>query len=129
MQYLLKKSIILLISLFILFITALIYTFLLYNQKIDSSAASIYRTSFIIGTIIFFIYGILTGIIEKKHGFLSSFISSLIIITIIILVKVIAKNPLNIANFIKYGVYLLSSSIGGILGVNLFHKEKKIKHK
>ena len=104
MQYLLKKSIVFLITLFILFITSLIYTFLIYKEKIDISTAGIYRTSFIIGAIIFFIYGLLTGITEKKKGFLSSFISTFIIIAIIIIVKLLSKQSFQPTNLIKYGV-------------------------
>ena len=125
MQYLLKKSIVFLITLFILFITSLIYTFLIYKEKIDISTAGIYRTSFIIGAIIFFIYGLLTGITEKKKGFLSIFISTFIIIAIIIIVKLLSKQSFQPTNLIKYGVYLLTSVVGGILGVNLTSKSKK----
>lgn len=127
MQYLLKKAIILLISLFILLITTLIYTLLIYNQKIDSSTAGIYRSTFIIGAVIFFVYGLITGIIEKKKGFLSSFLSSLIIVSIIVLVKILSKEAFLPTNLIKYGVYVLTASIGGIIGVNLGFKKKKKK--
>ncbi len=123
MRYLLKKAIIFLITFFIFLITILIYTLLLYNQKIDATTASIYRTTFIIGTVIFFIYGLLTGLIERKKGFISSFISTIILILLIILVKVIAQKSFAITNLIKYGVYLLASSIGGILGVNFTSKK------
>lgn len=120
-----KKINCFLITLFILFITSLIYTFLIYKEKIDISTAGIYRTSFIIGAIIFFIYGLLTGITEKKKGFLSSFISTFIIIAIIIIVKLLSKQSFQPTNLIKYGVYLLTSVVGGILGVNLTSKSKK----
>ncbi|MFR7880698.1 MAG: TIGR04086 family membrane protein [Christensenellales bacterium] len=98
----------------------------MYKEKIDISTAGIYRTSFIIGAIIFFIYGLLTGITEKKKGFLSSFISTFIIIAIIIIVKLLSKQSFQPTNLIKYGVYLLTSVVGGILGVNLTSKVRKM---
>ncbi len=125
MQYFLKKAIVFLSSLFILLMTSLIYTFLIYKEKIDVSTAAIYRTTFIMGAIIFFIFGLITGIIEKKRGFLSSFISSIAIVVIIILIKLISKEQFQATYFIKYGVYVLTSVLGGILGVNLFAKNKK----
>lgn len=128
MKLLKKKAVSFLITLIILFISVLIYTLLLYNGKINTSNESIYRSTLIIGAAIFFIYGLLTGVLEKRNGFISSILSTTILLLIIIIVKFISKSTNFPMDFIKYLIYILASGLGGIVGVNIGQK-KKLKRK
>lgn len=125
MKLLKQKAISFLISLLILTIIVAIYTSLLYNGKISSDTKAIYRSTFIIGAVYFFIIGFLSGIIEKKKGFISSLISGLVLILIIILVRLLSKRVILINDWIKYIIYLGTCILGGIIGVNLTFKKKE----
>lgn len=124
MNLLKKKAISFLITFISLLVFLLIYTFLLYKGKISSSSQAIFRTTLIIGAIFYFIYGLLTGIIEKKNGFISSILSTLVLIIVTIVIKVISKSTNFPIDIIKYVIYILASGLGGIIGVNLFNKKK-----
>lgn len=125
MKLLKQKAISFLISLLILTIIVAVYTSLLYNGKISSDTKAIYRSTFIIGAVYFFIVGFLSGIIEKKKGFISSLISGLVLILIIILVRLLSKRVILINDWIKYIIYLGTCILGGIIGVNLTFKKKE----
>jgi putative membrane protein, TIGR04086 family len=127
MKLLKQKAISFLISLLILTIIVAIYTSLLYNGKISSDTKAIYRSTFIIGAVYFFIVGLLSGIIEQKKGFLSSFISGIILIIIIIVVRLLSKRVILLNDWVKYVIYLGMCIIGGIIGVNLTFKRKEKK--
>ncbi len=129
MNILKQKAVSFLISTIILSIITIVYTSLLYTGKINNDSKAIYRTTFIIGTIVFFLFGLISGMIEKKHGFLSNFISGLIVISIIILIRLLSKRVILLNDWIKYAVYLISCMLGGILGVNMTFKRKKGKSK
>lgn len=130
MKLLKSKAVSLLISLFIFSILIIVYTFLVFNGKIDSKSNVIYRFSVIIGGITFFIMGLISGIIEKKYGILSNFITGFILITIIIIIRLLSKNTLDGTDWLKYGIYLTTISLGGMLGVQLGTPKKiSIKHK
>ena len=87
MKLLKSKAISILISLFIFAIFTFIYTILVYNGKIEAKANDIYRFSIIIGAISFFLIGLISGIVEKKYGIISNFITGLILLIIIIVIK------------------------------------------
>lgn len=125
MKLLKQKAISFLISLLILTIIVAVYTSLLFNGKISSDTKAIYRSTFIIGAVYFFIVGFLSGIIEKKKGFISSLISGLVLILIIILVRLLSKRVILINDWIKYIIYLGTCILGGIIGVNLTFKKKE----
>jgi len=129
MKLLKQKAISFLISFIILSIMVLVYTFLLYNGKISSDAKAIRRSTFIIGAFYFFILGFVSGLIEKKRGFISSLITGLALIVLIILIKLLSKQVIFVIDWLKYLVYLGCIIFGGILGVNVrAPKKKESKH-
>lgn len=128
MQFIKQKAITFLISFFIFILFTLIYTFILYFGKVSYTETSVYRFTFVIGVLSFFIYGFLTGKIEQHHGLLSSFLSSLIILSLVVLVHLLSKKSIDAPSWIKYASYLLAASLGGMLGVN-FHSLKKKDNK
>lgn len=125
MNLLKKKAISFLITLVILFISTLIYTILLFNEKINSDYSSIYKVTLIIGIICFFTFGLITGLIEQNKGFLSSILTSIILLSIVIIIKLISKQEFTTPILIKYLMYVLASGVGGIVGVNINTKKKK----
>lgn len=128
MQFIKQKAITFLISFFIFILFTLIYTFILYFGKVSYTETSVYRFTFVIGVLSFFIYGFLTGKIEQRHGLLSSFLSSLMILVLVVLVHLLSKKSIDAPSWIKYASYLLAASLGGMLGVN-FHSLKKKDNK
>lgn len=130
MKLLKSKAISILISLFIFAILTFIYTILVYNGKIEAKANDIYRFSIIIGAISFFLIGLISGIVEKKYGILSNFITGLILLIIIIVIKLLSKSTLEGTDWLKYGIYLITISLGGMIGVQLDARKKTSnKHK
>ena len=107
----------------ILSIIAVIYTLLLYYQKIDTSIRSYNIITFIIGVISFFILGIISGIVANKNGLLEGLIAALMIILITLIINLFLKINFHHNNFVKMGSYLLSSCLGGVIGVNIGHKQ------
>lgn len=102
----------------ILTICAFIYALLLNKQIISTSTTSFNRITFILGIILFFILGILSGVTAKKNGLIEGLFSALIIISIVLLLNLIFKIHIEAKFFIKAASYLLSSMAGGIIGVN-----------
>ena len=126
MKLLKSKAISILISLFIF----AIFTFIVYNGKIEAKANDIYRFSIIIGAISFFLIGLISGIVEKKYGIISNFITGLILLIIIIVIKLLSKSTLEGTDWLKYGIYLITISLGGMIGVQLDTRKKTSnKHK
>ena len=118
------------ISLFIFAIFTFIYTILVYNGKIEAKTNDIYRFSIIIGAISFFLIGLISGIVEKKYGIISNFITGLILLIIIIVIKLLSKSTLEGTDWLKYGIYLITISLGGMIGVQLDTRKKTSnKHK
>ncbi|MCM1514795.1 MAG: TIGR04086 family membrane protein [Anaeroplasma bactoclasticum] len=125
MQFVKQKAITFLISFFIFILFTLVYTLILYFGKVSYTETSVYRFTFVIGVLSFFIYGFLTGKIEQKHGLLSSFLSTCVILALVIFVHLLSKKSIDAPSWIKYASYLLSASLGGMLGVNLHAVKKK----
>lgn len=102
-------------------ISSIIYTSIIYfsNTKISSSTLNI--LSFFVSIIIFFILGIYISRIFKEKGLMNSFMVSLILILFILLFKIITKS-FNVSWVIKSISCLLTSSIGGIIGINFKRK-------
>lgn len=130
MKLLKSKAISILISLFIFAIFTFIYTILVYNGKIEAKTNDIYRFSIIIGAISFFLIGLISGIVEKKYGIISNFITGLILLIIIIVIKLLSKSTLEGTDWLKSGIYLITISLGGMIGVQLDTRKKTSnKHK
>lgn len=128
MQFIKQKAITFLISFFIFILFTLIYTFILYFGKVSYTETSVYRFTFVIGVLSFFIYGFLTGKVEQKHGLLSSFLSALVILVVVLTIHLLSKKAIDGPSWIKYASYLLAASLGGMLGVN-FHSIRKKDNK
>lgn len=96
-----------------------IYALLIYFGKVKSSETSINIATFIIGIISFMILGLLSGMVAKKNGLIEGMLAALIILLIALLTNLIFKVPFVGKNFIKMATYVISSSVGGIIGVNL----------
>ena len=106
------------------------YFYLYYNCKIEAKTNDIYRFSIIIGAISFFLIGLISGIVEKKYGIISNFITGLILLIIIIVIKLLSKSTLEGTDWLKYGIYLITISLGGMIGVQLDTRKKTSnKHK
>ena len=108
----------LLIFTIILSIITIIYTILIYNNVLIKDPKQIKIIAFITGIILFFIVGITSGKKSEKNGWLRGLISGLLIYGIIIIFKSLNNNLNDYFIFIKITTYLLSSTLGGILGIN-----------
>lgn len=114
-----------LIFVIILTILSFIYAILLKKEILPSSYPSFKNITFVLGLIMFFILGLISGIVSKKNGLLEGFLSSIIIIAIALLINLIIKIELKPIYFIKIFSFLLSSMSGGIIGVNIISKKIK----
>ena len=108
----------------ILSIICLIYTLLLYFQKVSPLEKDYAIISFCIGAVCFLLLGLISGIVSKKNGLIEGLLSGVIVILISLLVNVFIKEPFEIKTLLKIFIYLISSSVGGIIGVNLSSKNK-----
>ena len=95
-----------------------IYAFLIYTNKISSDKKTFNTYSFIIGILSFLILGIISGNIAQKNGLLEGLLAALIIIFISLIINFFTKVPFITKSFIKTTTYLVSASLGGIIGVN-----------
>lgn len=102
----------------ILTICAFIYAILLKNKVLSTNTSSFNKITFILGILLFFVLGLLSGITAKKNGLIEGLLSALIIISIVLLLNLILKVNIESKFFIKGASYLLSSMAGGIIGVN-----------
>ena len=96
-----------------------IYSLLIYYGKVNSDENTINIVTFIIGVISFMILGLLSGIVARKNGLIEGMLAALIILLIVLLLNLIFQVPFVGKNFIKMATYIISSSVGGIIGVNL----------
>ena len=113
--------------LFFLIITSIsstIYTSIIYFSNIQISSYTLKILSFFVSITIFFILGIYISRIFKEKGLMNSFMVSLILLLFILLFKIITKS-FNVSWVIKSICCLLTSSIGGIIGIN-FKRKKTI---
>lgn len=102
-------------------ISSLIYTSIIYFTNTSISNKTLNIISLFVTIFIFFILGIYISRLFKEKGLMNSFFISLILIFIILLFKFITKTY-NSSYLIKSLCSLLTSSIGGIIGVNLKRK-------
>ncbi len=108
----------------ILTLFAFIYALLLHKGILYTTNPGFSNITFIFGIILFFILGLLSGIVAKKNGLIEGLLAALIIIAIVLLINLIVKIQIKPMFFIKMGSFLLSSSAGGIIGVNIVNKNK-----
>lgn len=105
----------------ILPLAVLIYTFIIYFffQNITKNALNI--STFLLLLFVFFLYGIINGIINKKKGLISATSASLILYIFIILINIIVKS-FDTSLLIKAICCSLLAGVGGLIGVNLKKK-------
>lgn len=117
-----KFMIIYLIFTIILTLFTFIYAMLINNEIITLNLKYYRNISFIIGLILFFILGLISGIVAKRNGLIEGLLSSLIIIAISFLLNLILKFEIEAIYFVKIICYLIISMSGGIIGVNIVNK-------
>lgn len=119
-----KFVIVYLIFTIILTAIAFIYAILLSKGILSTSTPAFTNITFVVGIILFFILGLVSGIVAKKNGLIEGLFSSLLILSIALLVNLIIKVDIKPLFFVKIAAYLISSMAGGILGVNWISKNK-----
>ena len=102
----------------ILSIFTIIYSLLIYYGKVNSDMKQFNVWTFIIGIISFFILGLISANVAQKNGLLEGLVAALIIILIALLVNLFIHVQFSFRTFIKCVTYLVSSSLGGVIGVN-----------
>lgn len=103
----------LIISLF-----SIIYSLLIYYGKLSSSGKSFNIWTFLIGIVSFYFLGLFSGNCAQKNGLIEGLTAALIIILLSLLANLIIKQPLVTRSFVKTASFLVSASLGGIMGVN-----------
>lgn len=111
---------------FILF--GIIYTSLIYFKTLNANYSNIRTITYIAGGIVFFIYGFISGKLEKQNGWLAGLSSSLILLIIILIINFFCHTQINLLFIGKLLSYLLCSMSGGIIGVNIGNKKTKKKY-
>ena len=119
----LKKLICYLIFIFIVCLSLGIYALLLYKNKASNNEKTLYIYSYIIGGVLFFILGLLKGLVIKNNGLLEGLLSGVFVMFIILLTNFIINKSFTYFNLIKIVAYLVLATVGGIIGVNLRKKE------
>lgn len=119
----LKKLICYLIFIFIVCLSLGIYALLLYKNKASNNEKTLYIYSYIIGGVLFFILGLLKGLVIKNNGLLEGLLSGVFVMFIILLINFIINKSFTYFNLIKIVAYLVLATVGGIIGVNLRKKE------
>lgn len=104
---------VLIISLF-----SVIYSLLIYYGKLSSSGKSFNIWTFLIGIVSFYFLGLFSGNCAQKNGLIEGLTAALIIILLSLLANLIIKQPLVTKSFVKTASFLVSASLGGIMGVN-----------
>lgn len=118
-----KFLIVYLIFTIILTTISFIYAILLRKGILFTTTPGFNKITFIVGLILFFILGLLSGVVAKKNGLIEGLLSALIILSIVLLINLIIKIDIKPMFFIKMGSYLLCSMAGGIIGVNIVNKK------
>ena len=126
MNFLKHKAKSFLIFLIILALILLIYTSLLYKEIIPNNTSTINITSYIIGIVLFFILGGISGIFETSKGWLGGITSGIIPVIVICIFKLISQSLNSWLLVVKYLSYIISSMVGGMIGIN-FNKDNHIK--
>lgn len=102
----------------------------MYNGVIIASDSTIYIATFIMGILIFFITGMISGIKEQEKGWLAGGSTALLIIIMAMLLKLITHQLSGWSEIIKISCYFFASIVGGMLGVNLaFLKPRPFRKK
>lgn len=117
MKILKAKAISFLISIIIFSLLSLIYTVLIFKQTKISNSFLFVQSKILIGAVSFFSLGLISSLIEKKNGLISNFLTGLIVCFLLSIIKLISKETIDLFVWIKYSIYILFSTLGGIIGV------------
>lgn len=109
--------IILLIWFIISLIIFTISSLFTYFGSIDISNKSIFV--YLLGVLIFFVLGLLSGNIKQNNGLFNGIIFSVVVIIILMLYYFLGlEKKFSLDILIKSIVFILSSGLGGVIGVN-----------
>lgn len=103
----------------IILLFGLIYTILIYFNKINLEDNEIKYTSLGIGILLFFLLGIISGLMFQEKGFLTGAMLSTIFIIILVFIRIIKDDTFSLFFLIKYVLYIIFSAIGGSIMVNV----------
>ena len=103
----------------IVLLFSFIYALLIYYDKLNIDYKQFNTITFIIGIILFLILGFISGIRANKNGLLEGLTAALIIILISLIINLFINEKFEINNLIKLSSYITSSSLGGVIGINL----------
>lgn len=117
MKFLRNKAVTFLIFSIILVITLVVYTIFLYTGILQSNAEKMKTVTFIIGIILFFLLGLLSGQKEQSKGWLAGCSSGFTLLFLVIIFKLTSGGFTTWFIIVKYISYLFASILGGILGV------------
>lgn len=127
MKQITSKLIVILSTIIIFLLSTLIYTFLLYTDKVNNSSESIYKVTTIIGTIIFFLFGVFYSLVTKRKTLLITLFTTLVILLILFIIKRISIGYFDNKYLIKYALYLVSALLGSIASAFIPRNNKKKK--
>ena len=74
--------------------------------------------SFIVICLLFFISGLRAGKNSSKRGYLSGITIGVINILVLLFLGIILRSVPSLKSILYYGILILSSTIGGMLGIN-----------
>ena len=112
-----KNFFILLIWLIISLIIIAISSIIVIYKVIDISDKSPYVYG--CGILLFLILGFLTGNIKQKKGLINGIIGGLVVTVILVLIQFLGfEAKVTLGLITRYIVFILSSGLGGIFGVN-----------
>lgn len=106
------------IYLFSIILTLVITLFLTIFFYFSKSKVNPKYVTLFLGIFLFGILGFLFGNSNQKKGLLSGMLIGVISIILIIIISILLNYKLVSTTFLKYGIYILSSSTFGIFGVN-----------
>jgi len=111
------------VTIFILLIICnTMLTFAIQTQFVTHE--NIFLVSFLVGLVILFISGVITGIKGKEHGWLlGGFVGIIFILMIVFIQYVGLEEQILLKQSIYLITYMLSAMIGSVVGVNFTHKE------
>ncbi len=107
--------------LWILFTTIIVFIFGMFFQFniISGNEKSFNMTTFFASILIFLILGTFAGNIHNKKGILVGLLYSLIVLGIVQLFSFLGLNQtFDVKDLLKISIQILSSMLGGMLGVN-----------
>lgn len=100
-----------------------IYTLLIYLDKIPTEGETFKNITFIVTLVVFLFFGLISGKIESRKGWLAGLTSALIVFGMAIVIKLLCESAFDLSFFLKYSAFICSGILGGIIGIN-FHKKK-----